>query len=103
MSSPQKVRAGSMPRINSLPGNFDGSVDRPMRLAEIFIASEHALKQTISNTELLKSLSSLEDFEVFSCPGKTVLKHIENPSKGFVFRDSRIYIHSCLKKKVMQR
>ncbi|KAK4255757.1 hypothetical protein QN277_008712 [Acacia crassicarpa] len=63
MSSPQKVRAGSMSRTNSSPGNFDSSVDRPMRLAEIYIASEHALKQTISNTELLKSLSSLEEFE----------------------------------------
>ncbi|KAF7836757.1 trafficking protein particle complex II-specific subunit 130-like protein [Senna tora] len=63
MSPSQKVRASSMSRTNSSPGNFDSSVDRPMRLAEIYIASEHALKQTISNTELLKSLSSLEEFE----------------------------------------
>lgn len=64
MSPSHKVRASSMSRTNSSPGNFDNSVDRPMRLAEIFVASEHALKQTISNTDLLKSLSSLEEFEV---------------------------------------
>ncbi|XP_057450718.1 trafficking protein particle complex II-specific subunit 130 homolog isoform X2 [Lotus japonicus] len=61
--SPQKVHASSMSRTNSSPGNFDGSIDRPMRLAEIYVAAEHALKQTISNQELLKSLSSSEEFE----------------------------------------
>lgn len=66
MSPSQKVRTSSMSRTNSSPGNFDSTVDRPMRVAEIYIASEHALKQTISNTELLKSLSSLEEFEVSS-------------------------------------
>lgn len=64
--SPQKVLANSMSRTNSSPGNFDSSIDRPMRLAEIYIAAEHALKQTISNPELLKSLSSSEEFEVSS-------------------------------------
>lgn len=64
--SPQKVVANSMPRTNSSPGNFDSSVNRPMRLAEIHIAAEHALKQTISNSELLKSLSTSEEFEVSS-------------------------------------
>lgn len=66
--SPQKALANSMTRTNSSPGNFDSSIDRPMRLAEIFIAAEHALKQTISNTELWKSLSSFEEFEVSSWP-----------------------------------
>ncbi|KAH1103796.1 hypothetical protein GYH30_037617 [Glycine max] len=61
--SPQKALASSMSRTNSSPGNFDSSIDRPMRLAEIFVAAEHALKQTISNPELGKSLSSSEEFE----------------------------------------
>ncbi|MCI20275.1 trafficking protein particle complex subunit 10-like, partial [Trifolium medium] len=61
--SPQKVLSNPMTRTNSSPGNFDGSIDRPMRLAEIFIAAEHALKKTISNLEMLKSLSSSEEFE----------------------------------------
>ncbi|GAU32716.1 hypothetical protein TSUD_101370 [Trifolium subterraneum] len=61
--SPQKVLSSSMTRTNSSPGNFDGSIDRPMRLAEIYIAAEHALKKTISNLEMLKSLSSSEEFE----------------------------------------
>nr|KYP39950.1 Trafficking protein particle complex subunit 10 [Cajanus cajan] len=64
MSPPRKALASSsMSRTNSSPGNFEGSIDRPMRLAEIFIAAEHALKQTISNPELWKSLSSSEEFE----------------------------------------
>ncbi|XP_004487746.1 trafficking protein particle complex II-specific subunit 130 homolog [Cicer arietinum] len=61
--SPQKVLSNSMTRTNSSPGNFDSSIGRPMRLAEIYIAAEHALKQTISNLEMLKSLSSSEEFE----------------------------------------
>ncbi|XP_058779898.1 trafficking protein particle complex II-specific subunit 130 homolog isoform X1 [Vicia villosa] len=61
--SPQKVLSNSMTRTNSSPGNFDGSIGRPMRLAEIYIAAEHALKQTISNLGILKSLSSSEEFE----------------------------------------
>ncbi|XP_058001434.1 trafficking protein particle complex II-specific subunit 130 homolog isoform X2 [Hevea brasiliensis] len=59
----QKAKTFSMPRTNSSPGNFDGSMDRPMRLAEIYVAAEHALKRTISNADLWKSLSSLEEFE----------------------------------------
>ncbi|QHN96069.1 uncharacterized protein DS421_18g615190 [Arachis hypogaea] len=64
MSPSQKVPPSSIPRTNSSPGNFDGSIDRPMRLAEIFVAAEHALKKTISSQELLKSLSSSEEFEL---------------------------------------
>ncbi|GAY59281.1 hypothetical protein CUMW_193330 [Citrus unshiu] len=62
MSPSNKVQAVSMSRTNSSPG-FESSIDRPMRLAEIFVASEHALRQTISNPNLLKSLSSVEEFE----------------------------------------
>ncbi|KAK1583173.1 hypothetical protein Q3G72_021549 [Acer saccharum] len=62
MSSLNKAQTISMSRTNSSPG-FDGSIDRPMRLAEIFVASEHALRQTISNPSLWKSLSSVEEFE----------------------------------------
>ncbi|KAJ7981709.1 trafficking protein particle complex II-specific subunit 130-like [Quillaja saponaria] len=62
-SPSQRVRASAMPRTNSSPGNFDNSIDRPMRLAEIYVAAEHALQQTISDADLWKSLSSLEEFE----------------------------------------
>lgn len=63
MSPSQKVRASSMSRTNSSPGGFESSIDRPMRLAEIYVAAEHALQHTISNTDLWKSLSSLEEYE----------------------------------------
>lgn len=53
-----------MTRTNSSPINFESSIDRPMRLAEIYVAAEHALQHTISDTDLWKSLSSVEDFEV---------------------------------------
>ncbi|KAM3744535.1 hypothetical protein ACB098_06G059500 [Castanea mollissima] len=63
MSPSQKVRASSMSRTNSSPGGFESSIDRPMRLAEIYVAAEHALQHTISNTDLWKSFSSLEEYE----------------------------------------
>jgi hypothetical protein len=53
----------AMSRTNSTPGNFESSIDRPMRLAEIYVAAEHALKKTISDPDLWKSLSSVEEFE----------------------------------------
>ncbi|KDP38926.1 hypothetical protein JCGZ_00683 [Jatropha curcas] len=58
-----KTSTISMSRTNSSPGNFDGSMDRPMRLAEIYVAAENALKHTISDADLWKFLSSLEEFE----------------------------------------
>lgn len=67
--SPSKVHAISMTRTNSSPINFESSIDRPMRLAEIYVAVEHALQQTISDTDLWKSLSSIEGFEVFTSGG----------------------------------
>lgn len=60
----QKVHASSMSRTNSSPGNFESSIDRPMRLAEIYVASEHALCSTVSDPELWESFSSIEEFEV---------------------------------------
>ncbi|PON70583.1 TRAPP II complex, TRAPPC [Parasponia andersonii] len=57
-----KVNANSMTRTNSSPG-MDSSIDRPMRLAEIYVAAEHALQSTISNPELWTSFSSVEEFE----------------------------------------
>ena len=66
MSPSQKVHASSVSRTNSSPGDFDRSIDRPMRLAEIHVAAEQAIKQTTSNPDLLKSLSSIEEFEVLS-------------------------------------
>lgn len=63
MSPSQKARLSSMLRTNSSPGNFESAIDRPMRLAEIYVAAEHALQQTISNPDLWKSLSSSEEFE----------------------------------------
>ncbi|KAL7186352.1 hypothetical protein ACSBR2_028154 [Camellia fascicularis] len=58
-----KVNTVSMSRTNSSPGNFESSIDRPMRLAEICVAAEHALQNTISDANLWKSLSSVEEFE----------------------------------------
>ncbi|CAI9756874.1 unnamed protein product [Fraxinus pennsylvanica] len=63
MSPVPKGNAMSMSRTYSSPGNFDGSIDRPMRLAEIYVVSEHALRNTISDVNLWKSLSSVEEFE----------------------------------------
>ena len=60
-----KARAISMSRTNSSPGNFESMIDRPMRLAEIYVAAEHALWNTISDADLRKSLSSTEEFEVY--------------------------------------
>ncbi|XP_074319412.1 trafficking protein particle complex II-specific subunit 130 homolog [Silene latifolia] len=56
------TKANAMSRTNSTPG-FEGSVSRPMSLAEIHVAAEHALRDTISDTDLWKSLSSVENFE----------------------------------------
>lgn len=36
-----------------------------MKLAEVYVAAEHAICQTVSDPDLLKSLSSAEEFEVF--------------------------------------
>lgn len=58
-----------MTRTNSSPINFESSIDRPMRLAEIYVAAEHALQNTISDTDLWKSLLSVEEFEVFTSGG----------------------------------
>ncbi|XP_039029617.1 trafficking protein particle complex II-specific subunit 130 homolog [Hibiscus syriacus] len=62
-SPADKAQAIMMSRTYSSPGNFDCSIGRPMRLAEIFVASEHALKKTISNPDLQKCLLSIESFE----------------------------------------
>lgn len=55
-----------MTRTMSGPATSETSlpVDRPMRLSEIHVAAEHALKQTISDPDFMTSLSSLEEFEV---------------------------------------
>ncbi|CAN4104154.1 unnamed protein product [Withania somnifera] len=63
MSSPAKAQSISMSRTNSSPGNFESSISRPLRLSEICVAAEHALRNTISDAELWKSLSSAQDFE----------------------------------------
>ncbi|KAL4580271.1 hypothetical protein LXL04_016458 [Taraxacum kok-saghyz] len=54
----------SVPRTNSTPSTtFDTPIDRPMKLSEIFVAAEHALKTTISNQQLWTSFSSLQHFQ----------------------------------------
>ncbi|XP_076897898.1 trafficking protein particle complex II-specific subunit 130 homolog [Bidens hawaiensis] len=53
----------AMSRTNSTPGNFESSIDLPMKLAEIFVAAEHALQKTISDPDLWASFSSLDEFE----------------------------------------
>lgn len=58
-----KGPATSIPRTNSIPVNFESSLNRPMRLAEIHVAAENALRKTISSPEMWKCLSSLENFE----------------------------------------
>lgn len=63
MSPTSKVHGISMSRTNSSPGNFESLIDRPMRLAEIYVAAEHALQQTISDPNLWKDLSSVMEFE----------------------------------------
>ncbi|XP_060190258.1 trafficking protein particle complex II-specific subunit 130 homolog isoform X1 [Lycium barbarum] len=63
MSSPAKAQLISMSRTNSSPGNFESSISRPLRLSEICVAAEHALRSTISDAELWKSLSSVQEFE----------------------------------------
>lgn len=63
MSSPAKAQLISMSRTNSSPGNFESSISRPSRLSEICVAAEHALRSTISDAELWKSLSSVQEFE----------------------------------------
>ncbi|CAN4102857.1 unnamed protein product [Withania somnifera] len=63
MSSPAKAQSISMSRTNSSPGNFESSISRPLRLSEICVVAEHALRNTISDAELWKSLSSAQEFE----------------------------------------
>ncbi|KAK9131667.1 hypothetical protein Scep_011195 [Stephania cephalantha] len=58
-----KFHGSSMTRTNSSPGNFESSLDRPMRISEIHVAAEHALQGTISDPDLWKSLSSPQNFE----------------------------------------
>ncbi|KAE8703230.1 TRS130 protein [Hibiscus syriacus] len=62
-SPSRKALAISMSRTYSSAGSFEGSVDRPMKLAEIFVAAERALMQTISNPDLQKTLSSIQEIE----------------------------------------
>ncbi|PQM39566.1 trafficking protein particle complex II-specific subunit 130 homolog [Prunus yedoensis var. nudiflora] len=49
MPSLQKVQASVMSRTNSSPGISESSIDKPMRLAEIYVAAENALHNTVSN------------------------------------------------------
>uniref|UniRef100_A0A0D9Y073 Trafficking protein particle complex subunit 11 domain-containing protein n=1 Tax=Leersia perrieri TaxID=77586 RepID=A0A0D9Y073_9ORYZ len=63
--SPNKSASNYMTRTMSGPVTSESSlpVDRPMRLSEIHVAAEHALKQTVSDPNFMTSLSSLEEFE----------------------------------------
>lgn len=60
---PNKVPTSFISRTNSSPGIFESSLDRPMRLSEIHVAAEHALQRTISDPDLWKCLSSVQNFE----------------------------------------
>ena len=64
--SPNRSASNFMARTMSGPAMSETSlpVDRPMRLSEIHVAAEHALKQTISDPDFMTSLSSVEEFEV---------------------------------------
>ncbi|CAL5051773.1 unnamed protein product [Urochloa decumbens] len=63
--SPNRSASNFMARTMSGPATSETSlpVDRPMRLSEIHVAAEHALKQTISDPDFMTSLSSVEEFE----------------------------------------
>ncbi|CAL5037459.1 unnamed protein product [Urochloa decumbens] len=63
--SPNRSASNFMARTMSGPATSETSlpVDRPMRLSEIHVAAEHALKQTISDPYFMTSLSSVEEFE----------------------------------------
>ncbi|KAG2610850.1 hypothetical protein PVAP13_4KG224500 [Panicum virgatum] len=63
--SPNRSASNFMARTLSGPAMSETSlpVDRPMRLSEIHVAAEHALKQTISDPDFMTSLSSVEEFE----------------------------------------
>ncbi|KAM0824713.1 hypothetical protein ACQ4PT_070010 [Festuca glaucescens] len=63
--SPNKSSSNLMTRTMSGPATSETSlpVDRPMRLSEIHVAAEYALKQTISDPDFMTSLSSPEEFE----------------------------------------
>ncbi|KAG9145490.1 hypothetical protein Leryth_019831 [Lithospermum erythrorhizon] len=63
LSSETMTTTVSMSRTNSSPGNFESSIGRPMTLAEIFVAAEHALRNLISDEDIRSSLSSLKEFE----------------------------------------
>ncbi|GAA0139844.1 hypothetical protein LIER_01313 [Lithospermum erythrorhizon] len=63
LSSETMTPTVSMSRTNSSPGNFESSIGRPMTLAEIFVAAEHALRNLISDEDIRSSLSSLKEFE----------------------------------------
>ncbi|GJT38441.1 hypothetical protein Tco_0938306 [Tanacetum coccineum] len=54
----------AMSRTNSTPGNFESSIGRPMKLAEIFVVAEHALQNTIYDPSLWTLFSSLEEYKV---------------------------------------
>ncbi|CAA6658433.1 unnamed protein product [Spirodela intermedia] len=65
-SSPSgKINMGAMPRAYSSPVNYESSLplDHPMMLLDIHVATKDALHQTISDLDLWKSLSSVEEFE----------------------------------------
>ena len=64
--SPNKSSSNLMIRTMSGPATSETSLseNRPMRLSEIHVAAEHALKQTISDPDFMTSLSSPEEFEV---------------------------------------
>lgn len=76
LSPLQKENTVSMSRTFSSPGNFEAPIDRPMRLAEILVAAEHALRTTISDEELLKCLSSVAEFEVIGLQDSTFYRSL---------------------------
>ena len=55
-----------MLRTFSTPTNYESSLplDHPMKLSDVHVAARDALKDTVSDADLWKSLSSVEHFEV---------------------------------------
>ncbi|KAE8708448.1 hypothetical protein F3Y22_tig00110339pilonHSYRG00038 [Hibiscus syriacus] len=72
----KKAQAILMSRTYSSAGNFESSINQPLKLAENFVAAKHALKQTSSNLEWQKALLELLDGD----PDAGGLKIEESPS-----------------------
>lgn len=52
--------------LHDASSDSEAQSSQQRKLAEVFVASQHALRKTISDPGLWKSLSSLQEFEVYT-------------------------------------